>query len=95
MFWKAPGSNLEVLGPIFETPRVDLDGFWIDFFEICGHNAKRAKKVPKCVPSAYNAVTFCGVISGKAFSEALSLKCWANYFFIAIDMAVHTHQYIT
>ena len=41
--WKAPGSNLEAPGPILETPSLHLDGFWNDFFEICGQNAKRAK----------------------------------------------------
>ena len=34
---------MEAPGPIFEAPRLDLDGFWNDFFEICGQNAKRAK----------------------------------------------------
>ena len=42
--WKAPGSILKAPDSIFEAPRLDLDGFWNDFFEICGQNAKKAKK---------------------------------------------------
>ena len=41
--WRAPGSILEVPGSIFEAPRLHLGGFWNDFFEIFGQNAKKAK----------------------------------------------------
>ena len=34
---------MEAPGSISEAPRLDLDGFWTGFFEICGQNAKRAK----------------------------------------------------
>ena len=42
--WRAPGSILEAPGSIFEAPRLDLGGFWNDFFDIFGKNTKKAKK---------------------------------------------------
>ena len=39
----APGSILQALDSIFEGPSLDLGGFWNDFFEILGQNAKKAK----------------------------------------------------
>ena len=34
---------MEALDSIFEAPSLDLGGFWNDFFEILGQNAKKAK----------------------------------------------------
>ena len=41
MSWRAPGSILEAPGSILEAPRPHLGGFWNDFFEIFGQNAKK------------------------------------------------------
>ena len=41
--WRAPGSILEAPDSIFEAPSLHLGGFWNDFFEIFGQNAKKAK----------------------------------------------------
>ena len=41
--WRAPGSILEAPVSIFEAPRLHMGGFWNDFFEIFGQNAKKAK----------------------------------------------------
>ena len=41
---RAPGSILEAPGSIFEAPKLDLEGFWNDFFDIFGQNTKKAKK---------------------------------------------------
>ena len=41
--WRPPGSILEAPGSILEAPRLDLGGFWSDFFNIFGQNAKKAK----------------------------------------------------
>ena len=35
---------MEAPGSIFEAPRLDLGGFWNDFFDIFGQNTKKAKK---------------------------------------------------
>ena len=41
--WRAPGSILKAPDSILEAPRLDLGGFWHDFFNIFGQDAKKAK----------------------------------------------------
>ena len=41
--WRPPASILEAPGSIFEAPKLDLEGFSNNFFEIFCQNAKKAK----------------------------------------------------
>ena len=70
---------MEAPGSIFEAPKLDLEGFWNDFFEILGLNAKKAKNA-KNACQAKTSITNVPRVGGRRCSPpgGVSIKSAAS-----------------